>query len=227
MTDHPFGTGFDASSLHELEQLNSSLDGLLGRYQQLTTGRTAGSITGTDDSGVATAELSPSGDLVRLEVERDWKARVAADALGPACSAAVTAALGTRLAELQTEPAPDVPAPDASPVESSPDPRPLEEISDQTDRIMTEALAFTPTAPTEVAPPAGVVSVRLIGNQVLVHIDPDWARSASGSALNAELAAALESATPEPGPDLAPLQAMQRQLDGLFAEAMTHLRRLT
>lgn len=217
------GTPDLEAALRELEQLNSSADGLLGRFQQLS-GRTDGKVIATEETGVATAELSPAGELVRLEVDRDWKTRTRPERLAAACSAAVTAAFTARTAEL-TEATTDVPASAPTPPEPAADPRPLAEISDETDRMMRAALAYTP--PTVDRPESDApVSVQLVGNQAIVQIDPEWAGTVTTAALNAELAAALENPTAAPDSGTSTLTQMQQQLDGLFAEALAHLRRL-
>lgn len=226
MDDSTPVAGFDpATALQELEQLNASLGGLLGRFQQLS-GSTEAPITGTDPSGIVTAQLSPTGALTRLEVERDWKARIQPTELAVACSDAVTAAVTARTAELQSDPARTAPAPVPAPPEPATDPRSLQQISDETDRIMREALAYAPPPTPEQAPVHQRVSVQLVGPQAIVYIDPDWAKSTTTTALNAELAAALEASPPDRGPDMSALTDMNRQLEGLFAEAMAHLHKL-
>lgn len=223
--EHP-EQNFDANAaVQELARLNASVDDLLRRWARLGSGRTATRVVATDDSGVATAELSPTGEIVRIELDRDWKAQLQPQALGAACTAAVTAALTERAGELQEQPAPAAaPQPE---VESHPDPRPLQDISDQTDLIMQQALAYVPPSPAETSTPTESVVVRLIGGQAMVHIDPEWARGTSTAAINAALAEALESPTREPQPDTEPLRDLNSRLDGLFAEALTHLRNLS
>lgn len=202
--------------------------------------------TGSDPTGVATAELDRAGVVQRLQVDAAWERHVPAEELGAAVVGAVQGASLAQFevmrSEVQVGPWSDTPrlsrtAPPPAPVRAVPevpDGTPLRPLGDLADAVVSLMRRFDPAA---LVPATGVGEAASGSVRVTlgVHgfggceIDPAWAARRSGLSISTTLGEALEKARVAlaAAVENGAVSQDRAELDDIFAQAMAHLTTFT